>query len=115
MEKLYRCFIIEHNRPKSIQTKTKSKQNQSNQTTSKTKPNQDYDFHGTNGTNVPTFSEKMTQKLEQPIQIEKSNYQNYTTWCKQIKTKIGDRGRLNHINAISLSTTNPHWVQMIVW
>ena len=87
MEKLYRCFIIEHNRPKSIQTKTKSKQNQSNQTTSKTKLNQDYDFHGTNGTiNVLTFSKKNDPKLEQPIQIEKSNYQNYTTWCKQIKT-----------------------------
>ena len=38
-EKLYRYFIVDLNRPKSIQTKTKSKQNQSNQTKSETKPN----------------------------------------------------------------------------
>ena len=51
--------------------------------------------------------QKMTKKLEQPIQIEKLNYQNYTTWCKQIETQIGDRGTLNHITVISPSTTNP--------
>ena len=28
-----------------------------------------------------------------------------------MKTEIGDRGRLNHITVISLSTTNPQWVQ----
>ena len=55
MEKLYRYFIIDHNRTKSIQTKTNSKQNQSNQTKSKTKPKNDHDFHGTKGTIVPTF------------------------------------------------------------
>ena len=50
--------------------------------------------------------QNMTYKLEQPIQIEKLNYQNYTTWCKQMKIQIGDWGRLNHITAISPSTTS---------
>ena len=41
--------------------------------------------------------QKMTQKLEQPIQIENLNHQNYTTWCKEMKVELGDRGMLNHI------------------
>ena len=99
MEKLYRYFIIYHNRPKSHPNEN---QNQSNQTK-------------TNKTMIsmaqmkPMFQlfQTMTQKLEQPIQIEKLNYQNYTTWCKQMKTEIDDRRRLNYIIVIPSSTRIP--------
>ena len=58
IEKLYRYFSIDHNRPKSIQAKTKSKPKPIKPNQIKTKPNQDHDFHGTNGTIAPSFSKK---------------------------------------------------------
>ena len=55
-EKLYRHFIIDHNRPKSIKPKIKSKPNQSNQTKSETKSNQEHYFYGSNKTTyVPIY------------------------------------------------------------
>ena len=51
--------------------------------------------------------QKMTQKVKQPIQIEKLNHQNYTMWCKEMEIKLGDRGMLNHIFAIPPTTITP--------
>ena len=45
------------------------------------------------------------------IVSEKLNYQNYTKWCKEIKTEISDRGRLNHITIVPPTTTNEQWEQ----
>ena len=56
--------------------------------------------------------QKFNQKINTgPTVSKKLNYQNYIKWCKEMKTEISDRGRLNHITMVPPTTTNEQWEQ----
>ena len=46
---------------------------------------------------------------------KKSNFKNYTKWCKEIQTEFDDRGQFNHIDCVFDYTPIAHelwtWIQ----
>lgn len=63
-------------------------------------------FQQMNKRNTPNLPNPETITPDMRI-VEKLNYQNYTTWYKLMQIALDCRGRLSHIIANPLSTTDP--------